>query len=216
MKTPLKQAVRAHLEEPTLSEEQLAALEARFGIRPPAPKSKPAQDASPTPAHDRLRQRSWFWTLAAIVALGIGSVFVLFASPSGDSLPESIAEEVVRNHLKRKPLDVEVASVDDARGAFDKLDFALVESGDLNQSSEMLGGRYCSLLGAPAAQLRFRTHLTGSVDTVYQVPYDAERFGKLPNAEHAEAPLRTYARGIEVTIWVEKGIVFARTHDRAR
>ena len=50
------------------------------------------------------------------------------------------------------------------------------------------------------------------MDTLYQAPYIKSVYGKLPNISNKETPLTVYERGIKVSIWVEKGILFARTH----
>lgn len=236
MRVPLKQALREHLEGERLSAAQLQSLQRMANTdAQPAPQGvgsdaaphvvgsgKPRLEnggsGAPCGRSSRggidIRLRRWHWVVAAMLVLSAGLlVSVALRHARFDSAPQRIAEEVVRNHLKRRPLDVEATSVGEARQSFNKLDFALVESRGMSEASDFLGGRYCSLLGVPAAQLRVRNQGTGFIDTVYQIPYDPSLFGLLPNEEEAEIPLITYARGVEVSIWVEKAIVFARTHD---
>lgn len=47
----------------------------------------------------------------------------------------------------------------------------------------------------------------GLLKTLYQVPYDANVFSDLPKLEAGEPPLVLYERGLEDTIWVEKGLL---------
>jgi hypothetical protein len=121
-----------------------------------------------------------------------------------------IAEEVAANHLHLKPLEIETGSISDIRDYFTQLDFRPVESEMMILDAlELVGGRYCSVQGVTATQLRLRDAEESTSRTLYQVPYEPDRFGPLPQIEAGQYPLMLTARGLDVAVWVEKGILFA-------
>lgn len=76
--------------------------------------------------------------------------------------------------------------------------------------AELLGGRYCSIQGGIAAQLRPRD-AQGHIQTLYQTRYDAARLGPVPDLAKGESPVRLMARGVVVRIWRDGGVLFALT-----
>jgi hypothetical protein len=122
----------------------------------------------------------------------------------------AIAEEVALQHIKHEPLEVRGNSITAVEGYFEDLGFALIDPlGDL-PDAELVGGRYCSVKGIKAVQLR-RQDANGQTQTLYQVPYDAGSFGALPDVGDGEAPRRLLARGLVVDLWVERGLLMALT-----
>ncbi len=199
MKTNLKQAINSKLDAQQLSSKQLKALHARL---------------NQTEADNKTSHQPRNWLMAASFAMvalfSITLVFFMQGKPA--DMPQLIAGEVVRNHLKLKPLEVSTSSIEKIRVYFDKLNFLPIKSLNVNDTSVLIGGRYCSLQGYTAAQLRMVNQESGNLDTLYQAPYMESVYGKLPNLDKDEIPLTVYERGIKVSIWVEKGILFARTH----
>ncbi|PKG74625.1 hypothetical protein CXF86_11350 [Shewanella sp. GutCb] len=120
-----------------------------------------------------------------------------------------IADEVARNHVKMKPLEVQTQNLNQLREYFTQLDFTLVNSSLLdNSASKMLGGRYCSIQGLTAAQIRFKQD-NGAPVTLYEVQYDPSLYGELPVLEQGQQPIEQVVRGVEVSIWIEKGLLMA-------
>lgn len=123
-----------------------------------------------------------------------------------------IAQEAVKNHLKYMPLDVQTASIDEAKRYFTRLDFAPVSSSlamsSLVTGTNLLGGRYCSIKGETAAQLRYQLEPDSSnpVSTVFQVPYDQALHGELPTGSDAQ-PKTLQIKGLDVSLWVEKDLL---------
>jgi hypothetical protein len=66
--------------------------------------------------------------------------------------------------------------------------------------------------GITAAQLRFESFQGKKIHTLYQVPYNPHIFNYIPNVDQQEKPISLYSKGIKVTLWQEKGIVFALTN----
>lgn len=194
--TNLKQELNDKLSENSLSVKQLNALHGIIkGKQPPQKYSRQ------------------IWTGFAGIAIAVLVVFIS-ALPSNQSIemPQLIANEVVRNHLKLKPLEISTNSLDDIRSHFTKLKFSPISSLNIPSSGQLLGGRYCSIQGYKAAQLRIKNPESNKIDTLYQAPYVKDTFGSLPDIGKNENPIVVYERGIKVSIWVEKGILFARTH----
>ena len=195
MKHELKTSVKNYVESKQLSEQQLHNLMELVGTTKKFP--------------------IWPRAVAAIVIIAIAIGFWQVNNRNLAEVSLMIAEEVVHNHLKMKPLEVTSHSLQDLRVYFSQLDFPLRDSniiagGNLN----LLGGRYCSIQGITAAQLRLRDEKTGDLETVYQAPYNKELFRELPNLQEGQTPVRHFINGIGVDIWVEKGILFARTYSK--
>ena len=198
MKRDLKNSVKSYVESKQLSEEQLDNLLSMVNAQ---------KEAAPKRSRSMLRMVAVVGSI--LIAAGLLWNVGFKQSPDVSIL---IAEEVVHNHLKMKPLEVTSHSLHDMRAYFNKLDFALrgsslITSGNL----KLLGGRYCSIQGITAAQLRMQDQETGELETLYEAPYNSDLFKELPNLQEGQAPKRHYINGIGVDIWVDKGILFART-----
>lgn len=201
MKNPLKQSVRDHLDAYSLSEEQLNKLESLAEHNKCTEKRTAKQQFLIYP-----------FTLASAVAVFL---FVFFLTPylhNQSGIQEKIAMEVVANHIKLKPLEIETNSIKAIRKYFKKLDFVPVNSQVVSQLGlQLIGGRYCSLQGNIAAQLRVRKPGTNSVQTLYQTEYRKDVFENMPILEEGDKPVDIHVKGVRVTIWVEKGLLFALT-----
>ena len=200
MNRPLKQAIRNHFEQHSLSTDQFERLEALLDVK------------APIPAGRRHMERLLLgWSAAAAIA-ALLVIIVLFPPGLVEDIPmtEQIALEVARNHIKLKPLDVETNSMDGIRRYFTDLEFVPAENSLLaNADLELLGGRYCSIQSVPAAQLRITSPDGNHLQTLYQTEYRKDIFGPLPVLENGDAPVTVNVKGITVRIWVEKGLLFA-------
>jgi hypothetical protein len=202
MNRPLKQTVRNHFEQHSLSTDQFERLEALMDVN------------TPIPAGRRHRVRPLLgWSAATAIAVLL-AIIVLFPPGLIEDIPmtERIALEVARNHIKLKPLDVETNSMDGIRRYFTDLEFVPAESSLLASADlELLGGRYCSIQSVPAAQLRVTLPDNNRLQTLYQTEYRKDVFGPLPILENGNVPVTVNVKGITVSIWVEKGLLFALT-----
>lgn len=150
-------------------------------------------------------------TLVIAIAAGI------FYASQQPSIGERIADEVSRNHLKLKPLEVSSNRLSDLSNYFTQIDFKLVRTKILSDPNwELLGARYCSIQGVTAVQLRLKNRQTGTIETLYQAPYHADRFRDVPVLEKNQPPLEKYAKGMGVQIWGEKDVLFALTKNSLR
>ena len=196
MNTPLKEAVREHVASKSLDDERIGALEAMLAEGEPEPRRSPVAGMA---------------ALGLVAAVLLG-VFV-WAPTSAPDVPMDIAQEVAKNHLKLKPLEVEATQVSGASEFFAQIDIELLERSSVLDAKPwaLRGGRHCSIQGEDAAQLRYTDARTGDVVSVYMAPYDASALGHLPDVGAGERPLMRQVRGMDVMIWVEKGVLVAAT-----
>lgn len=200
MSQPLKKSTQDLLNERSLSNRQLQELQE---LQDETLRGQPGKGR-------RRRQRS-------LVALALGLALLiaglLYLPPEPGDLHREIAEEVARNHLNLKPREVEGSELSELQTYFSALDFVLRPSRYVAQRGlELRGGRYCSLQDVTAAQLRV-ADAEGQQQTLYQVPYDPGTFGDIPHLGEGETPATVEVRGLEVTLWVENGLLFALTQD---
>ena len=205
MSDSLKKLAHDYLEKISLNSEQLKALD------------NLQEDVEHT--YNQVKTpRKWGYAMASMAAIILLTVGFLLPErmQMSDNLVAELAEEVVQNHLHRKPLEVNTNQLGGILAYFTRLDFSPIGSHYLENSGSdlsLIGGRYCSLQGVTAAQLRFTSIGKNEISTLYQVGYDPKTFKQLPDYDQGETPVTTYSNGIKVTLWVEKGVLFGLTED---
>jgi hypothetical protein len=157
-------------------------------------------------------------TAAAIVLLAVGSLVSIqqYDSYRAAGLLEAIAIEVADNHLKLKPLEIESADLRSVLGYFEDLDFQLQASPRItgNPGDQLLGGRYCTIQGIDAAQLRVIA-ADGVLSTWYEATLPAEQLQLVPEMGDGQQPAEFLVRGVDIRIWQEHGVVFAEAKEAA-
>lgn len=198
---PLKDAIRSHAQSEKLAPEQLSELMSM---------QHAVLDDTPKPA-----QRFPYVVAVAACLVLVVSLFVW--NTSNKQYAHDIALEVVENHLKLKPMDIKTQSMTEIQSFFTQLDFSPAQSSLLEDrfalpEQLMIGGRYCSVKGVTAAQLRYRG-ADEALRTFYEVGYDKDKFGRMPDIDKGEAPKEIIVKGLKVTMWVEKGLLMALVKD---
>jgi len=207
MKKPINQSVNDLLNNFELSDVQLANFaQLEKDCLQPQTKSKPKQA---TINHSKM----WLSLVASFLVMGLFMGQFLGAGASkrltSDEQLYAIAAEVSYNHLKFKPLEVAHSNLNQVTGYFNKLDFNPLASSQVAAlSTNLIGGRYCSIQGNIAAQLRMEDD-QGRISTLFESRYQAQDFNMLPNIEQGQAPTVLYVDGQRVALWVEKGLVMA-------
>lgn len=197
----LKKLVQEHIESKSLSRKQLDSL-------------MDLQNAD-VKTSSMVTKYRWF-AIAAMFIIAVSNV-LYFSFLSEISLEQRIGSEVAKNHINLKPLEIQTSSLNAIRGFLTELDFIPVESSLLKGSSKILiGGRYCSIQGVTAAQLRLKDSKTGKIQSLYQTVYDKKVFYDLPVLKENEKPITVYSKGLLVDIWIEKGLLFALTKDEQK
>jgi len=204
---PINEAVKAYLRSKSLPASSLAKLN-RMAV-------KGRRSSSPEPAAKVGIRRYYPAITAALVAVPITIVVAwLILQPRISSLPavtiyQSIADEVATNHMKLKPLEISSGNISEVRNFFSSLGFTLIESAMFeNTRWQITGGRFCTIQGEAAAQLRMRD-TQGRTQTIYQVPYEPTLHQDLPNLIQGKPPMKLYSRGLEVRLWRERGLLIA-------
>ncbi len=193
MTSPLKNTLKNLLEDDSLSDSEIAMLQ-----RLQKPEKKPYF----TPPS---------WLYPALGGLVTGLILMVFTMPylvgPTYNAQQRIAHEVLTNHLHVKPLDISTGSIAEVQTYMDKLNFNPKLSAHLlNTKAQLIGGRYCTLQGVIAAQLKLKMP-SGEVITYYEAAYDKNRFGPLPNAENNEQPIIVNENGFTMRMWQESDLV---------
>lgn len=134
---------------------------------------------------------------AAVLIVGFG----LYARyESRQSVTHRVLQEITMNH--EKGLDIEVASADyrDLQSRLDRIDFDISPSTEIRGSFELLGGRYCSIQGELAAQLKIRHTMSGIIHTLYVTRMTSE-LTEIP--EHT-----SMSTGTPIRLWKEGARLF--------
>lgn len=210
MKKPFKYVIQDKLETVSLDDKQLDQL---FKIQS---KHQSLNEANVFNNQSKPR----FLIASALLMLIISlSLFTYFSSqPLSSDMVQRIANEVAQNHLKMKPMEVQTGNMSEVQNYFTKLDFLPQPSQQLAQQLskqttnpiQLAGGRYCSIQSSTAAQLRYKNK-KGNYVTLFETPYDPILFKQIPNLDKGEKPITTYARGIKVKLWVERGLLMVST-----
>lgn len=199
MQQPLKKLIRDRFETIELSAAQLDELSAIVAGTSPMPEERPARSRLPALA-------------AAMIVLVLAGIVGTqkYHSYQGRVLLQAIAGEVADNHLKLKPLEVQGSDLPSVLGYFEDLDFQLLASPRIAARSgdRLLGGRYCSIQGIDAAQLRVAA-ADGTLSSWYEATLPEPKLRRIPDMDSGERPATFIVRGVDIRIWQEKGIVFA-------
>ncbi len=149
-------------------------------------------------------------SVALILVIGLVLANPFYRQDDASELLEAIALEVANNHLKLKPLEVKSQNLRQVLSYFEGLDFQLVESASIVGAAgdRLLGGRYCSIQGIDAAQLRVES-ADGELSTWYEATLPPAKLKHIPDLDNGAAPAVISAKGLRVRIWRNHGVVFA-------
>ncbi len=195
----LKKSVEQHFRQYELPDAQLEAL---LNLQ-----QNQQQKKSP------VRFLRWALPSMALCASILFAWILITPSIAPSHLLESIADEVAKNHIKLKPLEVKATELAIVGAFFDRLNFTPIKSNVFGlSSSQLLGGRYCSIKGEIASQLRYVNDL-GQPATLYQAILPAELSQHIPNTDKNMEPIQISARGLGIRVWLEKGLVMASVNE---
>jgi hypothetical protein len=197
IKEPMRDAFKNHFEQQQLDTDKLEKLNQ---LTKPF-KEPPIQHSLP------------IYRIMLLVLASVASLWLYQTSNYVEhNLPEAIAAEVTKNHLKMRPLEVETNSMNQIRQYFTELDFMPAHSKQFAMNDQqLLGGRYCSIQGITAAQLRYLDS-ENRLSTLYETQYDPRVFSDIPNIDKGEEPLTLFSRGLLVDMWVEKDLLMVNVH----
>lgn len=196
----LKNASKSHYGNKTLSDEQLTNLLALQRQDLGDNTVVDSEDRKPQPGYVVVRSRTVsLLAMAASLLVALGA-FWLYQSNSVD-IRMKIAEEIAYNHAKQMALEVVTADLDAIRSRLSELDFRLVRSDRIaGPDWSLLGGRYCSIQGQLAAQLRVASRSGSAPYTYYQALIPDE-------FELEDGGYSTWVDGTHVKLWIEDGVL---------
>lgn len=193
-----KQGLQNHYEKQQLSSTQMDQLMALQG-------ASQTRESKLDQANKSKIFRPYVFASVIMLAVLSGWLYLFQNTPA--QLYQAIANEVAQNHSKLKPLEIVSAQMPSVSAYFKQLNFEPRNSSNTGFSGLLLGGRYCSIQGEPAAQLRY-SQTNGDISTLYQVPVETAYDG-IPDLLRGQLPLRLYSLGYAVDLWQEQGLLMA-------
>ena len=154
----------------------------------------------------RWHARRWLSAAAAVVLLLVSGVTLerLLADRAGAgdpaALSAAIVREIARNHREGLAIQFPASGYAKLREGMGRLDFAL-RAPSLPEAAglHMIGGRYCSIRGQVAAQIKLED-AQGRPSTLYQTRF-AEGLEQVVESEH-------HLEGLRIRLWREGGLFF--------
>ena len=145
--------------------------------------------------------RVWYARLGSVAAALVVGLGVLHFHLVERDITARVLAEVAMNHGKQ--LDVEIASGDVAvvAAALDRLDIPLRAPDQWPARYALLGGRYCSIQGGLAAQLKLRDQETGDLHTLYAT--------RLTSDLETVVDISTTYDNVGITFWRDRDVFFA-------
>ncbi len=148
----------------------------------------------------RTPERVWHLRIAALAAVLVAGFLAVHFHLAAQSTTERVLGEIAMNHQKQLAVEVATESYADLRAAMDRLDFDIEPARVVSAAYDLVGGRYCSIQGSLAAQIKIRERGTGRMLTLYAAELTPER----ANIERQE---RVHD-GVRIKLWSEGDVFF--------
>ena len=114
--------------------------------------------------------RQWLRGIAAAAAVVVVAAG-LYRHNDTTLLADRVFAEVALNHRKNLAVEVEGTRLEEVQQGLDRLDFSILSAAEvMGPDYALVGGRYCSIQGELAAQLKVVEQAQGRRWTVYVVP----------------------------------------------
>ncbi len=158
---------------------------------------------------DRARSpmRAWHLRVGALAACLLIGFVALHMHLGVRDTAELVLAEIAMNHRQRHAVDVATADYAVLRNAMGTLGFAPRLPARVMAGFELLGGRYCSIQGGIAVQLRLRKKASGEIHTLYVTALTA-KLARLGTRQARRG-------GVDIDLWGADGAFFGLAHDRA-
>ena len=188
----LKQAIRDHLDEVQLDDQQIQILN-RLQAN-----------------HQNNTRRGFLkWAMAACAL--IATLFISMQYFNNRIVLSKIAGEIAQNHIQHGNIKFQSKQFEMISRHFDELDVKPKLPDDLSDLSDqnLLGARYCSIHGSIALQLRYGENIIDSA-ALYIASPGTINIGKLKN-QLSQYNNRYVTRidNVDVQLWYEQGLLYA-------
>ena len=159
--------------------------------------------------HEMKRTRhsvSYLIPIAAVILLTIGIGLWLHIS-TDSSLTHQVVAEIGHNHHQHDALVVESDQYAVVQAALSELDFPIRPHRDeFVQDFVLVGGKYCTIQGSRAAQLKLSHSKSQIVHTLYVFPMR-------DNIKDVESGVYE-TNGVQVELWTGRTLVYGLARDR--
>jgi len=143
--------------------------------------------------------------LVQIAALTAAIVICLLVADHDErqrAMERAVCAEVVMNHTKHSPLEIISSRYSEVQAGLSRLDFSITPANStILETYRLMGGRYCSIQGVPAAQLRVQDIRSGKECTLYAVKAAGKLQGITADVDSMD--------GIRVEVWRQDNVLFA-------
>lgn len=152
--------------------------------------------------HEMQRTRynvSYLIPIAAVILLTIG--IGLWLHISADSVTHQVVAEIGHNHRQHGALVVESDQYAVVQAALSELDFPIRPRRDeFVQDFVLAGGKYCTIQGLQAAQLKLSHSKSQVIHTLYVLPMG-------DNIKDVESGVYE-TNGVQVELWTDRTLVY--------
>lgn len=158
--------------------------------------------------HEMQRTRynvSYLIPIAAVILLTIG--IGLWLHISTDSITHQVVAEIGHNHRQHGALVVESDQYAVVQAVLSELDFPIRPRRDeFVQDFVLAGGKYCTIQGSQAAQLKLSHSKNGTIHTLYVLPMSEDIKSVKPGVYETN--------GIRVELWIDQMLFYGLAHSR--
>jgi len=146
------------------------------------------------------------WVASLFVVVMVAQ-FLYHQQSHQNNLTALVLEEIAMNHNKKLDAEYRETQPEVLRMAMQRLDFPLSLPEDIQRDFQLLGGRYCSIQGGLAAQLKVRNRATGAVSTLY-VTELTEKLARIEEQQVLQG-------SVDIQLWQQQGRFFGLATDAA-
>ena len=150
--------------------------------------------------------KNYFFGKAAVgFVIILVSIFTFF-SLRETKLEMRVVNEIAMNHNKQLSVEFAESDLQLLQAKLDKLDFSILPADEfISNNYNLLGGRYCSIQGNLAAQLKLRNINSKKTETLYITDVN-KGLKKI-------RPADTNHDGVQIKIWVKDGLLYGKATD---
>ncbi|MDE0159599.1 MAG: hypothetical protein OXI02_04485 [Candidatus Dadabacteria bacterium] len=149
---------------------------------------------------------SYLIPIAAVILLTIGIGLWLHIS-TDSSLTHQVVAEIGHNHRQHGALVARSDQYGVVQNALSELDFPIrPRREELVQDFVLIGGKYCTIQGSRAAQLKLSHRDSGIIHTLYVFPMADKAKGVEPGIYETD--------GMQVELWTDRTLVYGLARDR--
>jgi len=146
------------------------------------------------------------WVASLLVVVMVVQFFY-YQQSHQSNLTALVLEEIAMNHNKKLDAEYVETRPEILRVAMQRLDFPLNLPVDVQRDFQLVGGRYCSIQGGLAAQLKVRNRVSGAVSTLY-VTELTEKLARIREQHVLQG-------SVNIHLWQQQGRFFGLATDAA-